>query len=333
MNSLRSSVSARGGRFMALSVWGDGPFCGEIVKRQNDPGVAVHLFQPKEDCALDDPKAWALANPGLAVGIKSTEYMKAEARRVLATPSDQASFRALDLNQPGSPSREMVCSPSDWEACTVHARKLPARSGPCYIGFDAGGSSSMTAAAAYWPDSKRLELYAAFPSNPNLIDRGTSDGCGRIYQEAFERKELQVFDGRVTPLGSFMLHLAAALEGAEIAGAASDQYRRGEVQGALEAEALDWPWSWRRMGAGPQGSGDVRAFQRIILRGAFRTVPSLLMPLALKSTLLRRDGNGNPALERGNTGRIDILSATVLASGLAAASDGNNGFSVSQVDF
>ena len=333
VNSLRSSVSARGGRFMALSVWGDGPFCGEIVQRRDAPGVAVHLHQPaSEDCALDDEAAWHAANPGLAAGIKQRSYMVSESRRVLATPSDQASFRALDLNQPGSPSREMVCSPSDWAACVVPAGKLPARSGPCYIGFDAGGSSSMTAAAAYWPETKRLEIYAAFPATPGLADRGQADGVGGvggIYQEAHERGELMLFDGRVTPVGAFLLHLAASLEGVEVAGAASDQYRRAEVQQALEAEALEWPWSWRRMGAGPQGSSDVMAFQRAILRGEFRTRPSLLMPLALKSTVLRRDGNGNPALERGNTGRIDVLSACVLAAGLASASSGDEGLVVS----
>ena len=334
VNSLRSSVSARGGKFMALSVWGSGPFVGEIVKRRDDPGVVVHLHQAAEDCALDDPVAWLAANPGLAadVGIKSIDYMKAEARRVLSTPSDQASFRALDLNLEGSPSRESVCSPSDWAACVVKPSELPERRGPCYVGFDAGGSSSMTAAACYWPQTNRLELFAAFPATPGLTDRGQADGVGSLYQEAFERSELQVFDGRVTPVGSFLLHLAAALEGAEVVGAASDMYRRAEVQQAVEAESLCWPWSWRRMGSGPQGSGDVRAFQRAILRGEFRTVPSLLMPLALKSTLLRRDGNGNPALERGNTGRIDILSATVLAVGLSAASP-TGGLSISQVPF
>ena len=282
VNSMRSSVSAKRGKFLSLSVWGDGPFCGEIVKRRDDPGVAVHLFRAEPDCKLDDEAAWRAANPGLAAGIKSIDYMRAEARRVLATPSDQASFRALDLNQPGSPSRESVCSPSDWAACVVHARALPPREGPAWIGFDAGGSSSMCAAAVFFSETKRLEIYAAFPSKPNLTDRGAADGVGHTYQEAFDRGELMLFDGRVTPVGAFLLHLAAALEGAEIAGAASDMYRRAEVQQALEAESLSWPWSWRRMGAGSQGSGDVRSFQRLILRGGFRTAPSLLMPLALK---------------------------------------------------
>ena len=90
VNSMRSSVSAKGGKFLSLSVWGDGPFCGEIVKRRDDPGVAVHLHQAAEGAALDSEAAWHAANPGLDAGIKSIEYMRAESRRVLATPSDQA---------------------------------------------------------------------------------------------------------------------------------------------------------------------------------------------------------------------------------------------------
>ena len=84
-------------------------------------------------------------------------------------------------------------------------------------------------------------------------------------------------------------------------------------------------------GRWPQGSADVMNFQRAILRGDFRVAPSLLMPLALASTVLRRDGNGNPALERGHTGRIDILSACVLAAGLAADTGNSSCFGVSRV--
>ena len=122
VNSMRSSISAKRGKFLALSVWGGGPFCGEIVKRRDDPGVAVHLFQPAADCKLDDEAAWRAANPGLAAGIKSLDYMRAESRRVQATPADQPSFRALDLNLPQTPGREMVCTPSDWAACLVQRR-------------------------------------------------------------------------------------------------------------------------------------------------------------------------------------------------------------------
>ena len=133
--SLRSSVSARGGKFMALSVHGDGPFIPEILARRGAQGLAVHLHQAPANCKLDDPKAHALANPGLGI-IKSHAYMEAEARRVIATPSDQASFRALDLNQPGSPSREMICSPSRLGRLRrPRWGSLPERSGLCFRGL------------------------------------------------------------------------------------------------------------------------------------------------------------------------------------------------------
>ena len=32
------------------------------------------------------------------------------------------------------------------------AQRKPERSGPCFVGYDLGGTVSLTAAAAYWPD-------------------------------------------------------------------------------------------------------------------------------------------------------------------------------------
>ena len=165
--SLRSSVSARDGKFMSLSVRGSGPFVEEILARRGESGLAIHLHAAPEGCALDDPEAHKLANPGLGI-IKSYSYMEKQATRAISTPADQSFFRAHDLNQKQDPSKEMVCSPDDWAACVVPADKLPARSGPCFLGFDAGGSSSMTAASIWFPESKRLEIYAAFPSDPEF---------------------------------------------------------------------------------------------------------------------------------------------------------------------
>ena len=335
VSSMRSSVSAKAGKFLSLSVWGDGPFCGEIVARRNDPGVVVHLHQAPEGCALDDPKAWELANPGLD-SIKSRSYMVSESRRVASSVSDQPAFLAFDLNRPQSPSREQVCAPSDWNKCTVqHPSELPPRAGAAHVGIDIGGSASMCAAAAFWRESGRLELFAAYPSRPGLAERGTADGVGGSYLEAESNGEIRIFEGRVTPAGEFIRYVAAKLHGCEVAGAASDQYRRAEVEQVLEAEPdeIPWLWFWRRQGSGPTGSADCRSFQRAVLTGAIKTRRGLLMPLALRSTILRRDSNGNPSLHRGGSGaRIDVLSACVLALGLASSSREGK-FSISQVDF
>ena len=49
------------------------------------------------------------------------------------------------------------------------------------------------------------------------------------------------------------------------------------------------------------------------------TAPNLSLATAIKESTLRRDGNGNPAVDRARSaGRIDVLSAAVLAVGAAA---------------
>ena len=209
--SMRSSVSARDGRFVSLSVFGSAPFVPEILERRGDRGLVVHLFQAAEKARLDDESAWRAANPGIAAGIKSGSYMRDEARRVAITTSDQASFRALDLNRPSVPSTELLVGVDDFLDCETD--QLPARDGVCFIGLDLGSSASMSAAVAYWPKTYRLESWAAFPDTPSLAERGSSDGVGNLYERALELGELMTFPGRITPAGDFLGAILDALAG------------------------------------------------------------------------------------------------------------------------
>ena len=139
VNGMRTSISAKDGRLLGHLDFGR---CAVHVGDDRAPGGpgdgGSHVYRAPDDCALDDPKAWAAANPGLAAGIKSVAYMEDEARRVLLTPSDQAHFRAFDLNQPQSPSREMICSVTDWHGCVVPVEDLPPRDGRCVLGLTWG---------------------------------------------------------------------------------------------------------------------------------------------------------------------------------------------------
>ena len=320
VNSMRSSVSAKAGKFLALSVFGPGPFCGEIAERRGAPGLAVHLHQSAEGCGLDDETEWAAANPGLAVGIKSLEYMRAESRRVQATPADQGSFRAFDLNQPQAPGSEMIFSLADWKACVTAADDLPPRDGECTVGFDLGGSSSMTALAAVWPRTGRAEVWGAFPDTPSLADRGTADGAGNTYLRMEERNELKTYAGRLVPVGAFLKDCAARLAGERVLVAGADRFRKAEALQVIETAGLSWPMAWRGMGAAAKadGSHDVRASQRAVLSRKLRTLQSLLLESAIKESVIRRDGAGNPALDKARkNARIDALSAFVIAEGLA----------------
>ena len=128
VNGMRTAVSARDGRFLALSIQGDSPFTAELIDRSGSPGVVVHHYAAPPDCALDDVAAWYAANPGLGT-IKSLDYMRQSAARALAVPADAPSFRAYDLNVPQSPGGMLLVSADDWQAC--ESDDLPERSGTC----------------------------------------------------------------------------------------------------------------------------------------------------------------------------------------------------------
>ena len=317
VNSMRSAVSAKAGKFLSLSIFGDGPFIPEILERKGSAGLAVHHYHAPPDCALDDEAAWDAANPGIKAGIKSIDYMRSEARRVAVTRSDESSFRALDLNQPATPGSEMIFSLSEWQQCVVSEAELPPRTGQCCIGFDLGGSSSMTALAAIWPNS-RCEVWGAFPGTPSLKARARADNAD--YELMQSRGELKVYAGRVTPVQEFLRDCAARLAGERVIAAGADRYRRAEVLQVVDAADLGWPLSWRGVGASAKadGSHDIRSIQRLVLTTKLRTRESLLLADAIKSSVIRRDASGNPALDKGSKqGRIDALQSAVIAAGLS----------------
>ena len=320
VNGLRSSVSARGGRFIALSIVGDSPFTREMVERRDDAATSVHLYQADEDAALDDEEQWLKANPGLGT-IKSMEYMRDASRRALATPADQASFRAFDLNVPQSPSREMIVSTSDWQACVVKEEEdLPLRAGEVCVGFDLGGASSMTAAVAVWPRTGRVESWGAFGDVPELGERSKADGQGALYLRMQLRGELSLYSGRVTPVSVFLQDVAWRLAGEKVVAIGADRFRRSEAEDALASAGVRWPQVWRGMGAGgvADGSADVLAFQRMVLGQKLKVKESLLLASAIADSTVQRDPKGNLSLDKArHNGRIDALSALVIACGLA----------------
>ena len=330
---LKSSLMAKRGRMLCLSIVGDSPFTQEAIalKGQGHPGVVVHHYHGDEGCSIDDPVQLRKANPGIESSILHLEDLVRDAELAKKIPANESYFRAHHLNQRQSPTKELICSPTQWSHCVVEPAALPPRTGEAWIGFDPGGSASLTATCTMWANG-RVEFHAAVPATPSLVERGTADGCGGLYVQAASRGELRPYAGKVTPIRDFLAAVIHDLAGVEIVGGGSDQYRRAEVEMVLDdpKTGADFGWSFRRMGSGPQGSNDVRAFQTFLLKGEIKTTASLLFAYGLSSATIARDGNGNPSLLRSGRGRIDLISAAVLASGLRAAAGDDSEFSVCQ---
>ena len=309
---LRSSVSAKGGRIIHISVRGDSSLFAEVL---DNPATVKRIYAAPEGCAIDDQAAWHAANPGIAAGIKQLGYMAQEVNRVRGAPADEPSFRAFDLNQNLDPTREMICSPDDLRACFTD--QLPPRDGPAFLGFDFGEATSSTAACAIWPATGRLETWMAFgDTDPSLVERQRRDSAP--YVEMERRGELRTYPGRIVRPDAFLADLAGDLAGVRVLAAAADSFKDSEVRDFLDRAAVRWPVDFRRVGAGKDGGRDVRAFQRLVHQRKFAMAENLSLATAIAKSTLRRDGNGNPGLDKANSrGRIDVLSAAVIAAGLA----------------
>ena len=210
----------------------------------------MHLFQAAEKARLDDESAWRAANPGIAVGIKSIGLVHARRGAACRNHDDRSkrpSERSI-MNRPAVPSTELLVGLDDYLDCEVD--ELPPRSGPGFLGVDLGGSSSLTAAVCYWPETMRCETWAAFPGTPSLAERGSADGVGALYERAFEKGELMTFPGRITPAGDFLGAILDALEGADVQSVGADRFRRAEADGRLRGPRV---FPWRRVVARHSG--------------------------------------------------------------------------------
>ena len=307
---LRSSVSAKAGRIVHISVRGDSPLFAEVL---SNPATVARVYAAPDDCAIDDRQAWAAANPGLGT-IKQAGYMAQEVNRIRGAPADEPSFRAFDLNQALSPTREMILSPDDLRACFTD--DPPPREGPCFLGFDFGEANSATSACAIWPATGRMETWMAFGDVPALVDRQRRDSAPYVAMEA--RGELRTYPGRIVRPDAFLADVQADLTGCRVAAAAADSYKDSECKDFLDRAAVRWPVEFRRVGAGKDGGRDVRAFQRLVQQQRLAMAENLSLVTAISKSTLRRDANGNPGLDKASSrGRIDVLSAAVIAAGLA----------------
>lgn len=326
-NSIDSATSGRNGKLLVLSIQGTGPMFAEMEQRAesgDEPGLYWRRWAAKPEAEIDDRQAWHDANPGLAVGIKSEEWMAARAARALAVPLDQPAFRAQHLNQSISPGVQMICSLDEWKAC--QRRWSGRRAGPVIIGLDMGGSEAMTAGTIYYPETGEMEGYPVFPGSPDLKKRGKADGVGDLYVQMERMGDLTIQPGRRTPnIPLFLTDLFARIpEGAEILALVTDTYKKAEV---LEKV---YPWS-RSHGTriilrgtpktqNATGAHDLKAFQAALKsRLAFK--PSTAMLHAIGRSNIKMVGSNQDAPILGKvsqTSRIDLLQAAVLAVGVSA---------------
>ena len=318
-NALYSSLGSKDGKFLCIGNQRQGPMFRDLELRADmDDMVYFRRYSAPTDCDPLDEKVWKMANPGLGT-IKSWNYMRGRARDSKLSAGNLTSFMSFDLNMDVDPVKEAIVSPRMWKKCISADAELGGES--VVLGFDMGGSVSMSAAFAIGLESGICRTWAAFSANPGLLERGRKDGVGNTYLLMAERGELRVYPGETVKAAHFIRDVFDELDAADcwVLAIGADRYRRAEFTDALREAGASCQVLWRGQGAGARadGSNDVWAFQRLVLNQGIALRENLGMVNAILNSHLGRDNALNPRLEKNNSaGRIDLLSAAVIAAGL-----------------
>lgn len=270
------------------------------------------LGMPADD--LDGIRA---ANPGSEFGIgPSLDWLQQQARIAIQRGGQALTgFRLYSLNQRVSDvGKAQLLTVDEWTACEVSPEDLPPREGDCVIGLDLGGSRSMSAIAAYWPFTGRLEVQGAFPTKPGLAERGEADGVKDRYVQMHDRGELITSGESTVQVGPWLRRVWDELvQDANVVALCADRYRQAELLDAMAAAGIRAPVVFRGQGF-RDGGADVEAFRKAVFDGEVLTVPSLLLRSAAADALVVMDDAMNAKLTKARSlGRIDAIAASILA--------------------
>ncbi|MYI05744.1 MAG: hypothetical protein F4059_00080 [Gemmatimonadetes bacterium] len=267
-----------------------------------------------DDCDPFDPEAIRAANPSYDHLPTLRERLATEARDAKRDPMALAAWRALRLNQGvGDTLESMLLDAATWRDAEGEADTDDF----AVWGVDLGGSVAMSALASYWPDTGRLDGFAAFPEVPDLADRGMADGVGSLYADMAKRGELVIAGRRTTDLEAF-LRIGLERYGAPVA-VACDRYRVDELMDAMDAADFPECEIVERGQGYRDGAQDVRDFQRAVLDGRCVPVRSLLLRSAMAEARTVVDTAGNAKLAKKSEGgrrsraKDDAVAAAILA--------------------
>lgn len=121
-----------------LSTWID------AQRNAPDPRTVCHVYEAPDECALNDRKAWAAANPAMGV-FRSIGDIEKQCRTAMEMPANEPAFRNLVLNQRVEAESPFVPR-SVWEANGESPGDKPV--GKVWCGLDLSSVADLTAFVA-----------------------------------------------------------------------------------------------------------------------------------------------------------------------------------------
>ena len=289
-----------------MSIWLDD------AERSADPKMVCHLYTAPDDCDLNDPKAWAAANPALGL-FRSEKDVEEQAKQAERMPTSEASFRVLTLNQRVNMTAPFV-SAKVWKENNRAAAEFI---GPVYGGLDLSATTDLTSLVLVnrQEDGLHIRPYFWMPLD-SVQDAAKRD---RAPYDVWVRQGLiRTTPGRVIDYGFVARDIGEITGDLDLQCIAFDRWRMDRLKAELERAGVDIPLE-------PFGQGYVSmapaldALEALLLQGQVHHGGNAPLTMCAANAVALPDPAGNRKLDKSKaTGRIDGMVALTMAVGTEA---------------
>lgn len=295
-----------------LSIWIDD------AKSSGDPHTVCHVYEADKDAALDDPAAWAAANPALGVfrDRGDVERQSAEAMRM---PSAEATFRNLTLNQRVTVFNPFI-SRDTWEANGAAPDEEAFARGTVWAGLDLSETTDLTAFVMLAQWRGEWHVKPTFWMAEDLVgDRARGDRVP--YDLWVKHGHLLTTPGKSIDYEFVAHEIARLCAGLNVSGVAFDRYRMALLKPHLERAEVTVPL--HEFGQGYVSmSPALQSTEIEILNGRLRHGNHPVLNMCAGNAVVIKDPAGNRKLDKAkSTGRIDGMVALAMAIGAATMNE------------
>lgn len=277
-----------------------------------DKNTVCHLYSAPADCELDDPAAWAAANPAMAYGVRDPKDVERLANEAKRLPSRAAAFRNFILNQRVR-AVEHYIPPDVWDQCGGAINDDVFTHGPVYAGLDLSARHDLTALALVAQDAHGVWHSKVFVWTPEatLAERQRTD---RVDYATWVRMGLiETMPGAMLDYSTLAVRLAEICAQYPITAIAFDRWRSNELK--LQIEKIGAALPLVEMGQGFKDfNGAVDALESAALNDQLRHGGNPVLRWAVSNVAISRDHAGNRKFDkRLRTRRIDPAVALAMA--------------------
>lgn len=289
-----------------LSMWIDDASGGE------DPHTVCHVHAAPPGAALDDPKMWALANPGLDI-LRNRTDLANQMAAAMRLPALENSVRNLLLNQRVQRISPFL-TPSVWQLGDDPVDEALFTSGrPVYGGLDLSTRTDLSALAlAVEDDAGVLHLMLRIWSPADtLLDRGLRDRAP--YPVWRDQGFMIAVPGKVLDYDFLAAEVGELSGRMEVAKMAYDLWRIDVMKQSLARLGV-------MVNLMPFGQGfkdmspAIEIFEQLAIEGRLRHGGHPVLRWAISNATVERDAANNRKLTKSKSfGRIDPAVAAVMA--------------------